>query len=42
LNWEEWQAVFLFSVPVIAIDEVLKFVTANFIDKPTPIKIKKD
>ena len=27
LNWEEWQAVLLISAPVIAIDEVLKWVS---------------
>ena len=27
LNYEEWRAVFWFSIPVIFIDEVLKYVT---------------
>ena len=31
LNWVEWKAVFYFSIPVILLDEVLKFVTRNFI-----------
>jgi len=31
LNWVEWKAVFYFSIPVIFLDEVLKFVTRNFI-----------
>jgi len=31
LNWTEWKAVFYFSIPVILLDEVLKFVTRNFI-----------
>lgn len=29
LNWIEWRAVLLFSVPVVAIDELLKFVTVR-------------
>ena len=31
LNWVEWKAVLLFSIPVIFLDEVLKFITRNFI-----------
>lgn len=31
LNWTEWKAVLYFSVPVILLDEVLKFITRNFI-----------
>jgi Ca2+ transporting ATPase len=31
LNWTEWKAVFYFSIPVILLDEVLKFITRNFI-----------
>jgi len=31
LNYTEWKAVFLFSFPVIFLDEILKFVTRNFI-----------
>ena len=34
LNWVEWKAVFYFSVPVLLVDEVLKFVTRNFIQPP--------
>jgi len=31
LNWDEWMAVLALSFPVIAIDEVLKFISAQFI-----------
>jgi Ca2+ transporting ATPase len=40
LNYEEWQAVVLISLPVIFIDEILKFVSRTFVAPPT--KIKKD
>jgi len=39
LNLDEWKAVLYLSAPVLAIDEVLKFVTATFIDPPTKVKI---
>jgi Ca2+ transporting ATPase len=42
LNWVEWKAVLYFSLPVIAIDEVLKFLTANFVEKPQVVKYKKE
>ena len=29
LNWAEWKAVLYFSVPVVFIDELLKFVTVR-------------
>jgi len=31
LNWDEWMAVLALSFPVIVIDEVLKFISAEFI-----------
>lgn len=29
LNWDEWKAVIYFSLPVIVIDEILKFLSVN-------------
>jgi Ca2+ transporting ATPase len=40
LNWAEWQAVLWFSVPVVVIDEVLKFISATFVDPPRKIKLE--
>lgn len=40
LNWAEWQMVLYLSLPVLAIDEVLKFVTTMFIDPPTQVVLK--
>lgn len=40
LNWTEWKAVFYFSIPVILIDEVLKFVTRNFIQSSGKAKLE--
>ncbi|KAI6109765.1 hypothetical protein F5141DRAFT_1116606 [Pisolithus sp. B1] len=37
LNWEEWKAVLKISAPVLAIDELLKFITATFVDPPTRV-----
>jgi len=37
LNWQEWQAVLLFSIPVIVIDELLKVVSQQM---PTTISRK--
>jgi Ca2+ transporting ATPase len=42
LNWTEWKAVLYFSLPVVLIDEVLKFTTAHFVEKPLSVKIKKE
>jgi len=40
LNYVEWKAVFYFSIPVIFLDQILKFITRNFVQ---PIgKIKSD
>ncbi|KAI9839611.1 MAG: hypothetical protein M1819_002237 [Sarea resinae] len=43
LNWNEWKAVLLISLPVILIDEVLKFLErAIYLAKPVEIRPKKD
>lgn len=34
LNWEEWKGVLAFSLPVILIDEVCKFITRNYVNPP--------
>ncbi|CAE6425821.1 unnamed protein product [Rhizoctonia solani] len=39
LNWEEWKAVILISLPVIAIDEVLKYISGTFVDPPSKLKL---
>ncbi|KAI0062188.1 calcium ATPase [Artomyces pyxidatus] len=41
LNWVEWKAVLYLSAPVLAIDEVLKFISATFIAPPSS-KVKLD
>ncbi|ORX58708.1 putative endoplasmic reticulum calcium transporter [Hesseltinella vesiculosa] len=42
LNEDEWWAVLWISLPVIVIDEVLKFVTRSWILSPSPDKKKLD
>lgn len=43
LNWNEWQAVLLISIPVIFIDEILKFVERKiYLPKPLEIRAKKE
>ncbi|KAF8579491.1 calcium ATPase [Ramaria rubella] len=40
LNWVEWKAVLYLSAPVLALDEVLKFISATFVDPPAKMKIQ--
>lgn len=42
LGWEEWRAVLYLSVPVIFLDEILKFIARNFIANPKAAKAKSD
>lgn len=43
LNWKEWQAVLLISIPVIFIDEILKFAERKiYLPKPLQIRAKKE
>ncbi|MCJ1455842.1 hypothetical protein MMC28_006199 [Mycoblastus sanguinarius] len=43
LNWNEWQAVLLISVPVIFIDEILKFFERKlYLPKPLEVRAKKE
>ncbi|KXN82561.1 Calcium-transporting ATPase sarcoplasmic/endoplasmic reticulum type [Leucoagaricus sp. SymC.cos] len=38
LNFDEWKAVFYISAPVLVIDEILKFISATYIEPPSKIK----
>jgi len=40
LTWPQWIAVLKISMPVIFIDEILKFVARKFIDAPEKIKVR--
>ncbi|MCJ1225740.1 hypothetical protein MMC12_002389 [Toensbergia leucococca] len=43
LNWNEWQAVLLISIPVILIDEVLKYFERKlYLPKPLEVRAKKE
>ncbi|EIW84968.1 Ca-transporting ATPase [Coniophora puteana RWD-64-598 SS2] len=39
LNWDEWMAVLYLSAPVVVIDEVLKFISATYVDPPAKVKL---
>lgn len=39
LNWIEWKAVLYLSAPVLLLDEALKFISANFVEPPSKIKL---
>ena len=38
LNWDEWKAVLYISLPIVLLDEALKFVSQTFIAPPAKIK----
>lgn len=38
LNWDEWKAVLYISLPIILIDEALKFVSQAFVAPPAKVK----
>ncbi|CAF9915807.1 hypothetical protein IMSHALPRED_002705 [Imshaugia aleurites] len=43
LNWNEWQAVLLISIPVIFIDEILKFFERKiYLPKPLESRAKNE
>ncbi|CAO3642164.1 unnamed protein product [Cunninghamella echinulata] len=41
LNLEEWKGVLWISLPVIFLDELLKFITRNWIQPPSKVSVKK-
>jgi Ca2+ transporting ATPase len=41
LNLDEWIAVLWISLPVLVIDEILKFITRTWIEPPTTVQQKK-
>ncbi|CAJ0755240.1 9015_t:CDS:10, partial [Entrophospora sp. SA101] len=40
LTWAEWQAVIYISLPVIFIDEIMKFLSRVYVAPPTKIKVE--
>ncbi|CAJ0926747.1 9611_t:CDS:2 [Entrophospora sp. SA101] len=40
LTWAEWQAVIYISLPVIFIDEIMKFLSRIYVAPPTKIKVE--
>ena len=38
LSFNEWLLVILFALPVVLIDEVLKFIGRNFVNTPTKLR----
>ncbi|KAF9533483.1 Ca-transporting ATPase [Crepidotus variabilis] len=39
LNWPEWKAVLLISLPVLLIDEILKLISTTIVEPPAKIKL---
>lgn len=38
LSFNEWLLVMLFALPVVIIDEVLKFIGRNYVNTPTKLR----